>query len=156
MSPLNDSDSGSGPISRKNGWESIAAISAKRHQTESPGIGEADPRAVLQSEDDMLVQRRDIRAPRGGLDQHPPGHAEMNDQRAGIVEREHEIFAAPAERENPAAREARFEIVRQRQAKVAPAHLDLGDPLALDGEAEAAADGFDFGQFGHRVWARFR
>ena len=62
-----------------------------------------------------------------------------------------QIFGPPAEAGHGLAVQPLREILRQRPAQIAAAHLDLGEARAFHRGLEAAAHRLDFGQFGHRL-----
>ena len=84
-------------------------------------------------------------------DQEAAGHAEMHDEHLAGREVGEEVFGPAAERRDRLALEALREALREGEAQVRPALLDLVDAGADHGGLEAAADGFDFGKFGHGI-----
>ena len=82
-------------------------------------------------------------------DEEAPGHAEMHDQHLAGGEIGEEVFGAPAERDHLLALEARGEALGKGQAQIRTALLDLVEARADHRGLEAAADGLDFGEFGH-------
>ena len=73
----------------------------------------------------------------------------MRGQHGAVVEVDEEIFGAPADRFDAASVEALGEAFGKREAEVGPPLLDRGEGRARHGLRQAAADGFDFGKFGH-------
>ena len=60
-----------------------------------------------------------------------------------------QIFRAPAEAGDGLASQPFREILRQRPAQIAAAHLDFGEARAFHRRLKAAAHRLDFGKFGH-------
>jgi hypothetical protein len=82
----------------------------------------------------------------------PAGHAEMDDPHHAGVEIEDEVLSTAGEALDAAAGELAAEVIGGEELDEAGGVL--GDPGAGDGAAsnqrlEVAADGFDFGKFGH-------
>ena len=69
-------------------------------RAEAAGIVEADDRAVIERQDDVIMLRiRAFRIASGDAARH----AEMQQQEAGLVELDQDVFAAPREAANPRA-----------------------------------------------------
>ncbi len=84
-----------------------------------------------------------------GPSEEAPGHAEMADHDLAVVEREKQIFAAPADGLDTAPFEAGCEIRRQGKAQIAAPHRDARYAMAFELGCQATADGLDFGKLGH-------
>ncbi len=80
---------------------------------------------------------------------NPPGHAEMQQQEAAVVEFDQDVLAAPGQRADARAVEPFGEIGRERPAQIGTPQLGANDPPPGHAQREAAADGFDFGKLGH-------
>ena len=80
-----------------------------------------------------------------------PGHAEMHDHQLfgtwARGEPDQDVFGPALDAGDLAARDAAFEIARQRLAQVGAALLHLLDAPADDVRAQTADHGFDFGKF---------
>ena len=81
----------------------------------------------------------------------PPRHAEMQQQEAAVVEFDQDVLAAPVKRADARAVEPLGKIGRERPAQIGPPQFGPHDPAAGHAQREAAADGFDFGEFRHRA-----
>ena len=116
-------------------------------EAESAHIVEDDLNAVVGDEKNvvMLLGRR----ARFGPSEQAPGHAEMADHDLTVVEREKQVFAAPADGLDTAPFEAGREIRRQRKAQIATPHRDARYAMAFEHGRQATADGLDFGKLGH-------
>lgn len=77
------------------------------------------------------------------------GHAEMHDQGVAGRQRTEKIFAATTKLLELRPDDARRKILRQGDPQGGPTGFHMREPRALHGGGEAAADRFDFGQFGH-------
>ena len=79
---------------------------------------------------------------------NPPGHAEMQQQEAAVVEFDQDVLPRRV-----SARCARLEPFgetrREGPAQVGAAQLGAHDPPPGHATREAAADGFDFGKLRH-------
>ena len=99
---------------------------------------------------DAAVDRR----ARLGLDAERARHAEMHDERPCRRRgRRARYFARRPTRDDLPPGEPLGEAAREGHAQVGAALLDLDDRRALHHRREAAADGFDFGKFGHMYGA---
>ena len=89
------------------------------------------------------------------LDAERARHAEMHDQHGAVVEIGEQVLRAPAEAVTvrPVRRLAKPRGKGRRRSR--PALLDLARCRAFHDRREPAADGFDFGKFGH-PWAAGR
>ena len=74
----------------------------------------------------------------------------MDDEHGAVVEVDREVFRPPPDGDDFPPSEALDEAARERNAKVAAPLLDLEERRAFHDRRKAAADGFDFGKFGHR------
>ena len=133
------------------------------HEAEAARIVVDDARAVIEVEYHMIMttfargarRRRastlaeaDVGA-RGRKHGEPSGHAEMQDEDRTIVEVAQEVFGAPRDPFDAAAREAGGKSPRQRKTQILAPQDGPDDAAAGEGEFQPAADGFDFRQFGH-------
>src|SRR5690606_37350623 len=76
-------------------------------------------------------------------------HAQVQQRAAGLRVQQ-QVLGAPAHRVDALAREQLHHLARDRPAQVRAAQHHVGDATAFDVRREAAAGGFDFGQFRHR------
>ena len=138
----------------------VAGARSEVHEAEAARVVVDDRLAAGEMEQDMVVQAAPVarvvedarrRGARRALDAEGTGHAEMHDDARAVVEIGEEIFGAPSEPLDPAALEPRGEAFWKGKAEVGPAQFERLDPRPLHHRAEAEADGFDFGQFGHGV-----
>ncbi len=142
-SPLNSSPSGSGsevleqPVSSR--------VFAEVQRTEAPRV--AQPQGVPGREADVhVVVDAGRRVARNDTD--VARHAEVQDGRAaGRVDQE--ILRAPLYRGDRLPGQALVHVLADRPAQAPLANRDVRDRLADDMGFDAAAAGFDFGQFGH-------
>ena len=150
--------SGSGPTSLHQRMVGELGARHQQHQAEAARIVEGDARAGRHVKHDMVVRavlgarmmefaRRPFVVLLG--DPERARHAEMHHQHVAGGKVGEQIFRPPPEPGDGAALEPLDEILRQRPAQVGPARLDLDEPRALHHRLQAAADGLDFGQFGH-------
>jgi len=86
----------------------------------------------------------------GGQDAQAAGHAQVEDQGA-VAEAQQKVLGAPLHRVEPMAPQDRIQIVWHRPAQPWLAHRHAADALAAERRFDAAAGGFDLGQFGHGV-----
>jgi len=123
---------------------------AKRHAAEAPRVIEAE-RLLEPREPDLQVQV--LGGPlRGALQHQPPGHAQVDQELAAVVEAQEQVLAAPARSGNPPAHQAGREGLAaglgenaaQQAARTRPGHAPAGEA-----RAEVAQDGLDFGELGH-------
>jgi len=82
------------------------------------------------------------------------GHAEMHNQDVAGGKIGEQIFRAPAEAGHRCTGQPSRKVLGQRPTQIAAANLDLDEAFPRHGRFEAAAHGFDFGQFGHRLIRR--
>ena len=118
------------------------------HETEPPGIVEADGDAAIGLEDNVVVafqrRRRAVEYP------EPSRHTQVGNQRRPVFKPEQEEFAAPAEGgHGPALKPAR-KAPGQGKPKIGPERLDGGQAPAFENAGQAPAHGFDLGKLGHR------
>jgi hypothetical protein len=73
----------------------------------------------------------------------------MADHRMPVIEMKQEIFCPPFEMGNRSPLESGGKIFRQRTAQIATPDRDPRQATALKDRDQTAADGFDFGKFGH-------
>ena len=73
----------------------------------------------------------------------------MQQQEAAVVEFDQDVLAAPGQRADARAIEPLGEIGRERPAQIGAAQFGPHDPAPGHATREAAADGFDFGEFRH-------
>ena len=85
----------------------------------------------------------------GSLDNHPPGHSKMREQDRAVVEFSDKIFCPPTQLFKRTALKTLTKIVRHRNSEVVTPHLYPLDPAAFHNLGKAAANGFNFGEFGH-------
>ena len=76
-------------------------------------------------------------------------HAEMHHQHLARRQIGQQIFRPPAEALDRLPGQALFEVLGNRPAQAAVAHLDLGQARAFHGGRQAAPHGLDFGELGH-------
>ena len=82
-------------------------------------------------------------------DAHRARHAEVHQQHVAGGKIGEQVFGAAAEALDGLAGEPLLEVLGDRPAQAAVAHLDLFEARALHGGGEPQADGFDLGKFGH-------
>ena len=135
------------------------------HEAETAVIRIDDAGSVLHVENDVVMgfaaRHAEMEEAGGALavwpvDGEAARHAEMHDEdfflaARGGFQMDKDVFGAAAEMRDAAAGEALGETFRQREAEIRTALRHMRDDAALQRGREAAADGFDFGQFGHRV-----
>ena len=73
----------------------------------------------------------------------------MQDEDRTVVEVAQEVFGAPRDPFDAAAREAGGKSPRQGKTQILAPQDGPDDAAAGQGELQSAADGFDFRQFGH-------
>ena len=73
----------------------------------------------------------------------------MGEQHRAVVEFADKIFGPPAQFFEGTPLQALIEIFGNGNSEVVAPHLDPLDPAAFHNVGEAAADGFNFGEFGH-------
>src|SRR5215470_18197380 len=76
----------------------------------------------------------------------------MHHQHIARGEVRKQVLAPSSEPGDGAALDARGKVLRQRPAQIRPTRLDLHEARAVHRRFEAAAHGFDFGEFRHRVY----
>ena len=80
----------------------------------------------------------------------------MYQQHGRVVEMEQQVFGPPLDTYDVAPDQTGREIPGHGQTKIAPAHFHANQAPALENRDQAAANGFDFGQFGHAASGRLR
>ena len=161
MAASNALPSGSGPSARSSGSCSSCVARDELHHAEAARIVEVTMRAVRRHVEHDVVVRSVLRAVvviAAGRsvavllrDPKRARHAEMHQQHVAGGKIGEEILGAAAEPFDRLALEPGGEILRQRPAQIAAPRLDLGEARALHDRLQAAADGLDFGQFGHAL-----
>ena len=73
----------------------------------------------------------------------------MQDHRLAGREVGEQVFRPPPEAQHAGAGQPFGQTRRKGAAQVGAAHLGAGDHMTLHHRLKAAADGLDFGQFGH-------
>ena len=73
----------------------------------------------------------------------------MRKQHRTVIEFADKIFGPPAQFFKGTPLQALIEIFRDGNSEIVAPHLDPLDPAAFHDLGEAAADGFNFGEFGH-------
>jgi len=135
------------------------------HEAEAAVIGIDDAGAILHVEDDVVMRaeagaiaRRGMMelagrqpAARRRMDREAARHAEMDQQHLLAFEAGENVFCAAVEPFDTPPGQSRGEALGQRVAQVETALDGQPDTAALKRGRKAAADGFDFGQFGHFV-----
>jgi hypothetical protein len=141
-----------------------------RHQAEAAVIGEHDARRCVGLDHDVVVRSQararrrefiDILAellfPAFRIDAHAPGHAQMHHPGLAAVQFGEEVFRAPEETFNPAARETFGKMRRKRHTQIAPPRHDLCQAVMLENRCQAHSHSLDFGKLRHResgIWIR--
>lgn len=135
------------------------------HEAEAAVIGIDDTRAVLHIKNDVImpaeagaVARRGMMelagrqpAARRRMDREAARHAEMDQQHLFAFEAGENVFRPAVEPLDTPPGQPLGETLRQGITQVGPALGRQPDTAALKRGRKAAADGFDFGQFGHFV-----
>ena len=121
---------------------------------ESPRIVEGDPRAQIVPQHDMVMAVQDSAVAVKAaldllLDQHPPGHAQMQKQATAMLKIGKDVFRPPPQRDHPRPGQHLYKVRRQRPAQIGAAGLGPGDDMPLKMRLKAASDGFDLWQFWH-------
>ena len=75
----------------------------------------------------------------------------MRQQDDPFLTADQQIFGAPSDIDNLAARELFGEIRRQGKTQIGPAQCHTRDSPADKARGKATADSFDFGQFRHNA-----
>ena len=133
--------------------QTVCVLAVGAHQvdrTEAAGIDETDPPAAIGAgiglQHHVFMQRTGVVAS-GWLDQHAPGHAEMDQYAVPARQAHQDVFGAPAKAEHLRAGQARGEAGRKRPPQIGPADLGAYDPSALQLRLQASHHRLDFGQF---------
>ena len=121
-------------------------VDQRERAAEAARIMKAQQLAAIEFEIDVIVLHR-----RRKTVQHPEsaGHTQVQQQAIAIVEQQQQVLGAALYLIDSPAHQALFEIVRDRPAQAAIPHPHGCQPTADDVGFDAAADGFDFGEFGH-------
>ena len=139
----------------------------QQHEPESARVVVGDGGAAAQIKRDVVVlgivaglvhvvaDRRGMTSDRR-RDCKTPAHAQMHDERVTALDRRHQILGAPAEVDHPPTFEPRGKIRRKRKSQVLASLLKPGDAHAFHDWSQPTPDGFDFGEFGHRMVQAFR
>ncbi len=127
---------------------------AQQHEAEAARIVIGDAGAGIGGQHNVIVRRKARAfvveaAGKGALDPERARHSEMRDQNLPVIEVEQQIFGAPRQRGDGPAFEARREAGRKGKTQILAPHLGGRDPVAQQSGLQPAADGFDFGKFGH-------
>lgn len=142
------------------GW--VFAQVEEFEPTESAGVNETDLAGIAQCEPGVGVRNDGLV---GVGDDEPTGHAEVDDPlvRGGRIARGRlggevadDVFADSPDGQEPGAGESCLLPLRRGFHRFGIAAEPCVDDLGVvDAFVDAAGDGFDFGQFGHRliVWA---
>src|SRR5207249_774593 len=120
---------------------------------EAARVAEAEHRAVVEHDVDMVVRarlrRRPVRARARGAHE-AAGHAEMDDQRvATVLEAADDVLRAPLDRRDGPAREPLGEALGQRCPQIRAALHDMRDAAPDPERAQAAHHGLDLGKLRH-------
>ena len=122
---------------------------ARRHEIHHPEAARVveDHRGARRHVKDHVVVRVGRLGGRAALalDAKPAGHAEVHQQRLVRRQLGDEILAAPTQRPDRPAGQARREIARKRTPEVPAPQLDALEARAFHGGRDLAADLFDFG-----------
>jgi hypothetical protein len=83
--------------------------------------------------------------------QHPPRHAQMDQKAFARRQVGQNVFRPTPQRDHPLSGQPGCHADGQRPAQVRPVHIRAQDHAAFHHRQQPAADGFNLGQFGHRV-----
>ncbi len=83
------------------------------------------------------------------VDAERAAHPEMHDEDVAPIQIGEQIFGPPPEAGNSSALQARGEALRQGEAEVRPPLFHFAEARADHGRLQPAADGLNFGKFGH-------
>ncbi|GHU03478.1 hypothetical protein FACS1894205_0090 [Alphaproteobacteria bacterium] len=86
------------------------------------------------------------------------GHSQMDQKGGAVVQPPDHVFGAALDSFDPPPLQTADEIGWKRDSEIGARNPGGNDPLSLDEGAEGAADGFDFGKFGHKgvMWLETR
>ena len=135
------------------------------HEAEAARVVIGHRGAVRHRHDDVVVLRCaqrpvEVEIPRRqvGAVRHrhieAPAHPEMHDQGLAGIEPGGEVLGPPCQIDDGCSREALGEALREGEAQVRAPQDHAGETGADHGGTKPAADGFDFGQFGHEAPSR--
>lgn len=117
---------------------------------ETPGVHEAQPRALPRTKDDVLVQVRALRVNRLILiNMDTSGHSKMKEQRLASREIAQDIFATTPDAENSRASDSSGQVIRDRPPQIMACDLHAGYCSAFYCGSDAAHDRLDFGKLWH-------
>ena len=121
----------------------------QQHAAKDPLIHKPPLSPIVKIEHDPgMAMQRSIRIG----DQRLPAHTEMNDQCGTVIKDQPQIFATSPRSEDAAAPRAFNKVGRTRRMPTQRTRikdLNAGHLAADDMVAQAEADNFNFGQFGH-------
>jgi len=100
----------------------------KAHPAELPAVREAEARLIGKSQEHRRV-RLGVRSACRLYDQ-PPGHPEMNDERAPGAQRDDDVLATPPDRRDSLPTDLAHEPRRLRRDHFVEDHRDIGDRLS--------------------------
>jgi hypothetical protein len=130
------------------------------HRAEAPGVVVAQRRPVVEHEVDVIVR---LPGRRAAVQAQAAGHAQVDEQRAFAVRRpagrghsEEQVLASAVDCRDGSPAEPSLQPRRNRPAQPAVVDMHGGHAAAGESGRDAAADGLDFGQFGHVVRLRPR
>ena len=139
------------------GQQSMRVLEPCQNQidrTESARIDEAHAPAVVRLQHQVLVRRGLVRARR--TQDHPTGHAEMQQHRIATGQSHQDVFAAAAEPFDARAGQPLLQALRQRPAQVRAIGDGAHDQATLQPLLKASHHRLDFGEFRHWGAARYR
>ena len=124
------------------------------HGAEAAGIVEGDARTAFQIQHDMIVFRRcgmvmmepALLQPRN---QHPPGHAKMDQQRFVGRQVDQDVFRPAPQSGHPCPGQPFGHAIRQRKAQIGAIHLRPFDHPPLHCRGKATPDRLDLGKLRH-------
>ncbi len=124
------------------------------HRAKTAGVVKGNLRPARHMQHDMVMLLRggmgvDIFAKNRPRHQHPPRHAQMDQQRLARIQICQNILRPPPQRQNPRARQPRGHIGRKRPAQIGTIDLCPFNHAPLHRGQKPRAHGFHFGQFGH-------
>ena len=97
----------------------------------------------------MIVAAK--RRQRPGADNQSAGHAKMDQPGQPAFEAHQDVFRPAVQPLGQPPFQAPGKVRREWKAQIRTPRLDADEPVAFDAGREAAAGGFDFGEFGHGV-----
>lgn len=126
------------------------------HRAKAAGVIEGHARAALQIKHHMVMFRRcrmgvmERTQNRAG-NQHPPRHAQMDQQAFPAGQIGQNVFRPAAQRLDPCAGQALGHAGWKGPAQIGAVDLRLKNKAARHHRLQPATDGFNLGQFGHSV-----